>query len=179
MRRFDVLIQQSQILNIPLIGAAKDPRSRIFARHLGLGNRLNDVSAISLLAGNQIGFTRPIEAKYLVEPRVNQYLEDNSLLIDGRGNFLTMFSILSPYSRVFRIDYLQSQAEMKENIQGFISSMHDGNGYLIPSHIVHNKATIPNDLSERLLNIIISSIARENMEVARFVFNSQRRSRFG
>jgi len=44
---------------------------------------------------------------------------------------------------------------------------------------VHKKATIPETLSGSLMNLIMSRIARENMSVARAVFGSQRRSRFG
>ena len=179
MRRFDVLIQQCQIRDIPLIGAAKDPRSRIFARSLGLTSGMNDSSAIAMLAGSRTGFTNVLEAKYLEIPRVKQYFEQQSILTEGRGEFLTTFGILKPNARIFRLDFLRSQQDMRETIQRFIVSMHDGNGYVLPSHVVHNKATIPDKLSDSLLHLIMSKIAKENMSVARAVFGSQRRSRFG
>jgi hypothetical protein len=179
MRRFDVLIQQCQILGIPLIGATKDPRSRAFARSLGLGNGINDVSAIAMLAGNRTGFTESMEAGYLEVPRVKEYLEQHSILTDGRGDFMRMFGILKPHARVFRVDFLESQQEAMEQIRSFVLSMHDGNGYLLPSHVVHRRAMISQKLSDSLLNLIMSRIAKENMSVAQAIFGSQRRSRFG
>ena len=179
MRRFDVLIQQCQVRNMLLVGAAKDPRSRLFARSLGLQDGMNDSSAISLLAGGRTGFTDLLEARYLEVPRVSHYLSQESILVDGRGDFLTTFGILKPHARVFRLDFLESQREHVDDIRNFATSMHDGNGYLLPSHVVHRRATIPDTLSDSLMSLIMSRVARENMTVARAIFGSQRRSRFG
>ncbi|MFW9890487.1 MAG: DNA double-strand break repair nuclease NurA, partial [Candidatus Thorarchaeota archaeon] len=157
MRRFDVLIQQCQVLNTGLIGATKDPRSRAYARSLGLGHRMIDASAIAMLARGQTGFTKPLKATYLEVPRVKNYLHDHSILTNGRGEFMRMFTILKPNSRVFRLDYLATQRKMMNRIRGFALSMHDGNGYLMPSHVVHNKAAIPLQLSDSLLTLVQAS----------------------
>lgn len=179
MRRFDTLIRECQTLDIKLIGAAKDTRTRLLSKQLGIETDFNDSSTIAMLAGDRTGFTPPVEARYLEVPRVKAHLQSESILTDGRGDFLTMFGILKPHGRVFRLDYLKSQEDYTEEIQRFITSMHDGNGYLLPSHIVHNKALIPKSLQESLMELMISSIAKEDMRAARFVFNEQRRARFG
>jgi len=179
MKRFDTLIRECQTLDVQLIGAAKDTRTRLLSKRLGIETDFNDSSTIAMLAGNRTGFTPPVEARYLEVSRVKHYLQSESILTDGRGDFLTMFGILKPRSRVFRLDYLKGQEEYTEEIQRFITSMHDGNGYLLPSHIVHNKARIPKSLSDSLVELMISSIAKEDMQAARFVFSEQRRARFG
>ncbi len=179
MKRYDILIQQCQVLDIPLIGAAKDPRSRVLSRKFNLGKRFTDTTLVSLLAGERVGFTSPIDASYLEIPRVKQYLLENDILTEGRGKFRTMYGILKPRAPVFRLDYLEDQEKHLESIRRFMVSMHDGNGYLLPSHIVHNKATIPKKLANSLEHLIVSSIAKKDMPSAQFIFGSQRRSRFG
>ncbi len=179
LQRFDILIQQCQTLEVPLIGAAKDPRSRLLSREYNFPRKLNDSATLALYAGGRTGFTPVMDAKYLEIPRVKQFLESKSILIDGRADFQTMFGIMKPHGRVFRLDTLRSQENRLDEVKGFAVSMHDGNGYLLPSHIVHNRAMIPDALSESLARLIMSSIAKEDMNTAKFVFGAQRRSMFG
>ncbi|MBD3404667.1 MAG: hypothetical protein GF411_00860 [Candidatus Lokiarchaeota archaeon] len=178
-KRFNALIQQCKILDIPLIGAAKDPKSRLLARKWGLGKNFIDSSAISLLAKGNTGFTEAMEAKYLRISRVEKYLEKRSLLTGDRGRFQSIFGILQPYSRVFRVDFPEFQQSKLYDIRKFLVAMHDGNGYLLPSHVVHNRATIPDRLSDGLSQLVMSSVAKEDMEIATFLFGPQRRSKFG
>jgi len=178
-RRFDLLIKECLIQDVKLAGAAKDPKSRSFVRELGLPPRFNDSSTIGLLAGDKVGFTKSLQAKYLEVERVKQFLEAMSILIDGRGSFCSSFGILKPRARVFRLDYLDGQKDNEELLKRFITSMHDGNGYLLPSHVVHKKATITKDLMDSLSKLILTRIAKQDMLAATHVFGTQRRSRFG
>ncbi|TXT55424.1 MAG: hypothetical protein BAJATHORv1_40337 [Candidatus Thorarchaeota archaeon] len=178
-KRFNALIQQCKILDIPLIGAAKDPKSRLLARKWNLGKNFIDSSAISMLAKGKTGFTEAMEAKYLRIPRVEKYLEKRSLLTGERGRFQSIFGILQPNGRVFRVDFPEFQKSKLQDIRKFLVAMHDGNGYLIPSHIVHNRATMPDRLSDGLSKLVMSSVAKEDMEIAKFLFSKQRRSKFG
>jgi hypothetical protein len=179
MKRFDLLIQECQLQDILLIGAAKDPRSRVFVRDQNLGSTLIDSSTIGMLAGNLTGFTKPIDAPYLEVERVKHYLESISVLVDGRSEFMTTYGILKPRARVFRLDFLKNQSTKVDRIKRFATTMHDNNGYLMPSHIVHNKATIHLELAEALSALVVSEVAKKDFDAARFVFGTQRRSRFG
>jgi hypothetical protein len=178
-RRFDLLIKECLKQDVKLAGAAKDPKSRSFGRQLRLPPRFNDSTTIGLLAGDKVGFTKPLQTKYLEVERVKQFLEAMSVLIDGRGNFCSSFGILKSRARVFRLDYLDGQKENEELLKRFITSMHDGNGYLMPSHVVHKKATVTKKLMDSLSTLILTRIAKQDMAAATHVFGTQRRSRFG
>ena len=178
-KRFDLLIRECQNQGVMLAGAAKDPKSRTYVRELGLPPKFNDSSTIAMLVGGNVGFTKPLKTHYLVVERVKKFLEAMSILVDGRGNFFTTFGVLKPRARVFRLDYLDGQKDGAEMLKRFIISVHDGNGYMLPSHVVHKKATVTQELMDSLSKLIMTRIAKQNMLAATHVFGTQRRSRFG
>jgi len=179
MRTFDSLIRECMKRDIILVGAAKDPRSRSLAGELGVSAGLMDRTIVALAANGKTGFTKPMAASYLKVPRVTDYFDRNGILTDGRGDFQTLYGILAPRAPVFRIDYLSAQKNKLREIKQFVTSLHDGRGYMLPSHIVHDRARIPGELSEPLFRMVKAEVAKEDMATAETVFGDLRRARFG
>jgi len=179
MKRFDLLIKECLSSKILLVGAAKDSRSRGYAKELGLGENVMDVTAVSLLANGQTGFTPIHDSKYNRIGRIEDYFEKHKILREDRDKIMTSFCILTPNANPFKIDFLRLQKDRFEEIQSRIVSLHDGAGYLLPSHIVHNHAAIPSELSGGLERLVLKKTAEQNMKTAEHILGAQRRSRFG
>ncbi len=179
MKRFDALITECLLNDILLVGITKDPRSRGYAKNLQLGNSVMDITAVSLIADGQVGFTPEFDSQYIRIDRIEEYLKKHKILTDNRGDFMTCFCILSPKANPFKIDYLKSQKNQAREIREMIVSLHDGSGYLLPSHIVHDHATISSELAEGLTQLVLKRTAERNMRTAETILRAQRRSRFG
>ena len=179
MKAFDLLIDECIRRGTILIGAAKDPRSRSLCRKLGISSGLMDRTMVALAADGRTGFTKPIATSYLKVPRVSDYLERNGILTNGHGDFETVYGILAPRAPVFRLDYLSAQKSKLARIKEFVTSLHDGHGYLLPSHVVHDRARITDELSVAFCRLIKAEMAREDMSSAEAMLGDLRRARFG
>jgi len=179
MKRFDLLIKECLLNDILLVGAAKDPRSRGYAKKLQLGDSVMDVAAVSLIADGRTGFTPEFESQYIRVDRIEEYFKKKGILVEGRGDIVASFCILAPRANPFKVDYLKLQRDRMDEIQRRIVSLHDGSGYLLPSHIVHDHAAIPTILAEGLEYLVLKRTAERDMKTARTILGAQRRSRFG
>ena len=179
MKTFDSLIRECTKRDIILIGAAKDPRSRSLAIELGVSVGLTDRTIVALAANGRTGFTKPMATSYLKVPRVTDYFDRNGILTEGRADFQTLYGILAPRAPVFRIDLLSAQMSKLTEIEQFVTSLHDGRGYMLPSHVVHDRARMPGELSEPLFRMVKAEVAKEDMAAAETMFGDLRRARFG
>ncbi|TFF85102.1 DNA double-strand break repair nuclease NurA [Candidatus Heimdallarchaeota archaeon] len=165
---------------IILIGVSKDSRTNALAKHLFKNKKkvplINDTTLVSILAENRTGFTSPFEFKPTIRPiRKKVWEKANVFQKKSLQSFYLSYFILKSGAQPIRVDSLLPQKDRLKEIQEVIVTYHDGNGFITPAYLSHNRAHMRDDLAQLIVNYLASNVLETSPETFKPFFTPQRR----
>ncbi|HUT80506.1 MAG TPA: DNA double-strand break repair nuclease NurA [Candidatus Bathyarchaeia archaeon] len=166
--------------DILLIGVSKDSRTDILVKHLFANKKnkpaISDTTFVKIKAGNRRCFTKPIEfTPELREERKKIWAAANVFTEVELRKFYLSYFVLKEGAQPIRVDSLLPQKHRLSEIQELLSTYHDGNGFITPAYLTHNRAHMTNDYGERIINILAEKVLDDSPEIYQAFLSKRRR----
>lgn len=178
-KEYNDLIKTCIEKDVLLLGVAKDSRYTRLVRSLNLPHLIGytDPTLVKWNFQGKLGYTDPIST----QPPIDSI----SLLRWRKRKFAslttdcyTSYFLLSADSIPFRVDIMSEQIHRIEEIARIFMAYHDGQGFLLPPFLAHQKAHARRLEMEHWSNLIRRIILEESPELFDLLFKSQRRDLF-
>ncbi len=176
---FDRLLKIARKDSILLLGISKDSRARHLVRQNELSDALTDVVVVRAVSKGRTGYTPPVPAAYFLSSQVGQYFEQEKLLDGDYGNFLTSYFVLEKYRQPFRVDFPVWQEHRFDEIVKLMIGFADGEGFISPPHLVHNRARFDVKTMGATIAKFLRTVLEKDPELYDLYLRQQRRDQFG
>jgi hypothetical protein len=167
--------------DVLLLGVSKDSRAKILTSHIykKLNKKkpsINDTTLVNILAKGRKGFTKPIIFKPEIRGiREKIWKASNVFQEDSLQSFFLTYFILKEGAQPIRVDSLLPQKDGLKTIQEIMTTYHDGNGFITPAYLTHNRAHMQQDLGNRIVNYLAQSVLDDSPETFQAFLKQRRR----
>ena len=165
--------------DVILVGVSKDSRADILGKHLFARKKkmqFNDVTLVNVIANGRTGFTKPIEFTPKISDLRRTIWKASDVFQEKEiQSFYLSYFILKESALPVRIDSLIPQKKFLKDIQKALVTYHDGNGFITPAYLTHNRAHMKQDLGQRIIDYIAEEVFDESPEIYQSFFAKRRR----
>ncbi|MHA1309300.1 MAG: DNA double-strand break repair nuclease NurA [Candidatus Helarchaeota archaeon] len=175
MKLLDGLLRKCREKNILLIGVSKDSRVKYLVNHFKIKNIITDYSLLKYKMQNTTGYIGPIEPDNTPLKPVAKFLENNKICEADLTDFKLIYVKLEKFSDPIRVDFTSWQESRLDEIISFLETYHDGNGFILTAHLVHNWAVLKDAIKINIIDMIKKEILESDVDIYNSIFTPQRR----
>lgn len=174
------LLTKCIVDDILILGVSKDSRANILVNHLFEKSKkkplITDTTLVNIIANGRTGFTKPIEfSPKIRDIRTKIWKAAEVFQEKELQSFNLSYVVLKERALPIRIDSLIPQQKRLKEIFEAMVTYHDGNGFITPAYLTHNRANMKQDLGNRIINYITEEIFDESPELYQAFFSQRRR----
>jgi hypothetical protein len=175
MKLLDQLLRKCREKKILILGVSKDSRVKYLVEKYRIETIMTDYSLLKYKKFGETGYTEIIEPYNEPLKPVIKFLEENKIYEADLTNFKLIYVKLKEYSNPIRVDFTSWQENRLDEIISFLETYHDGNGFILTAHLVHNWAVLKEKMKDNIVNLIKKEILELNSDVFNSIFSPQRR----
>ncbi|MHA1831289.1 MAG: hypothetical protein ACTSWR_07155, partial [Candidatus Helarchaeota archaeon] len=106
---------------------------------------------------------------------VAKFLENNKICEADLTDFKLIYVKLEKFSDPIRVDFTSWQESRLDEIISFLETYHDGNGFILTAHLVHNWAVLKDAIKINIIDMIKKEILESDVDIYNSIFTPQRR----